>query len=513
MPVNALSGTAGNELLGVGTGTLMGYDGSRWTTLASGHWGSYGLPPILGIWAHSPDEVYLAGNAVTIGSDGREHPLLLEYDGREVLGFDLWPRPAIREHWLGGIAGREDGTLIAVGWRRDHYAPERWIHAVRFDGTSWHFMDTEDKGVLYDVWPSPSGTWFAVGEIPSSGGQGPGPGLIVRSDGESWEQDATPPTLLHAVWGAGSTAVFAVGADGVAMHYDGSEWMQVPTPAQGEAPPMPEADLWGASPDDVYAVGSGGGIMNYDGASWSAQVSGTEADLHGVWGASSMAVYAVGEEGTILRSDGEAWRTAHSGGADLHAVWGVTDDLVYAVGDGGRVVRYDGESWRDLDVGTDADLRAIWGLAPDDILVGGAHGTLIRYDGSRWTQVRSGADETYHAIWGTAPDDLYIGGSELLEEGFPHGFIMRYQGTDWSRVSINGIPYYDIWGSGPNNVYVMGGMGGHISARILHFDGSRWSVPLSRRGEQEVRAGWGTVDSPIHFLVTRPAELLQGERP
>jgi len=51
------------------------------------------------------------------------------------------------------------------------------------------------------------------------------------------------------------------------------------------------AAVWGSSPSDVFAVGANGVILHYDGQSWSSMTSGITKRLSGVWGSSSSDVF------------------------------------------------------------------------------------------------------------------------------------------------------------------------------------------------------------------------------
>ncbi|HTK42658.1 MAG TPA: Ig-like domain-containing protein, partial [Gemmatimonadales bacterium] len=72
-----------------------------------------------------------------------------------------------------------------------------------------------------------------------------------------------------------------------------------------EIPPaFPLASVWGTSATDVYAVGAGGTILHYDGHSWSAMTSGTGASFSGVWGTSAGDIYAVGVLSDLAQANG-----------------------------------------------------------------------------------------------------------------------------------------------------------------------------------------------------------------
>lgn len=103
-------------------------------------------------------------------------------------------------------------------------------------------------------------------------------GTVTSSDGWTWQAPMPQGNDLIAVWSGSS-----VGINGLA--------------------------------NDVYAVGASGTILHYDGTSWSATGSGvTASNLYAVWGSSSADsnghandVYAVGASGTIVHYDGTVW--------------------------------------------------------------------------------------------------------------------------------------------------------------------------------------------------------------
>ena len=79
-------------------------------------------------------------------------------------------------------------------------------------------------------------------------------------------------------------------------------WTAVASPL-----PHPLKGVWGSASEDVFAVGARGAIVHWDGVAWSAMSSGTSQNLWDVWGSSSGDVYAVGDAGTVLRYDGAGW--------------------------------------------------------------------------------------------------------------------------------------------------------------------------------------------------------------
>jgi hypothetical protein len=82
--------------------------------------------------------------------------------------------------------------------------------------------------------------------------------------------------------------------------------------------------VWGSSGSDVFAVGWDGLIIHYDGATWSPMDSGVSESLHGMWGSSGRDVFVLGARGTILHYSGTGWVAMESGTArHLQGVWGL----------------------------------------------------------------------------------------------------------------------------------------------------------------------------------------------
>jgi hypothetical protein len=78
----------------------------------------------------------------------------------------------------------------------------------------------------------------------------------------------------RALWGTSATDLFAVGAQGTILHYDGS------------------------SATDVFTVGPS--IYHFNGTSWSSMVApSNQLGYRKVWGASANDVFVIGGYGTI----------------------------------------------------------------------------------------------------------------------------------------------------------------------------------------------------------------------
>ena len=119
---------------------------------------------------------------------------------------------------------------------------------------------------------------------------------------------------VQAVPGAG---VWAVGSDGIAVHYD---------PATGAVTDVSTGKhatlygLWGSGPGDVWTVGAGAAgrvLLHWDGAVWNpvAFPAGVDSSkfLYKIEGAAANDLYACGTEGLLMHWDGFGWSTVESG--------------------------------------------------------------------------------------------------------------------------------------------------------------------------------------------------------
>jgi hypothetical protein len=130
-------------------------------------------------------------------------------------------------------------------------------------------------------------------------------GAVIERVGDDWitqtviTETSSVPLPLFAVWSATVGAdLWAVGLGGSIYRRPGGDqaWVEEPSPAQQDL-----YALWGAGADDVYAVGARGTILHFDGVSWRGVPSSTARDLFSVDGSTDGAtVVAVGGEGAMV---------------------------------------------------------------------------------------------------------------------------------------------------------------------------------------------------------------------
>src|SRR4029077_13380695 len=223
-------------------------------------------------------------------------------------------------------------------------------------------------------------------------------GTILQYDTTRAGWSAQPSGTTSALYGlarapaAFNGTLFAVGAGGTIVHYDGTSWSPQSSGTTSTLYSVGKVPLLPAD----YAVGAAGTILHFDGASWSAQPSGTTSDLFVVMVLDSSDVYAFGAGGTVLRSDGTHWSAVPISGvpAPLPAPDVTVDSTgavtgFFVVGDGGTILHsYDGATWTAQPSGTTRDLFGVAVSGDSNAVAVGALGTILHYNGTAGTAQR-----------------------------------------------------------------------------------------------------------------------------
>jgi photosystem II stability/assembly factor-like uncharacterized protein len=100
---------------------------------------------------------------------------------------------------------------------------------------------------------------------------------------------------LYGVWAASANDAWAVGADGVTLHYDGGGWAFV---EQQSGLTLRAVNGWGK--DDVLAAGTVGSLNYFDG-SWHPFMGGTVSTLHDILILDDQTAFVIGDAGTALK--------------------------------------------------------------------------------------------------------------------------------------------------------------------------------------------------------------------
>ncbi len=292
---------------------LAGVGGALWREIPG-----RGFAPI----AHSLTEDFVAlrgftdGSAVAAADDG--HVLHIQADGGVTLAHTGLTRGLMALHG----SGPSDLWAAGAGGELSHY-----------DGTSWRPQPSLGTAALVGLFgPQPDSVWAVARD-----------GALWHYDGRSFEAVHVPTTeTLRAVWAAGPRFAVAVGGGATIRHFDGVGWRRrevqpVALPGREEPWEITKAlhAVWGAAPDDVWAVGAGGVIVHWDGVAWRYVPSPDERlrTLWAIWGRGADEIFAAGAEGVVLRFDGGGWRVEESGtSVTLEAIAGLGARTFFAGG-------------------------------------------------------------------------------------------------------------------------------------------------------------------------------------
>ncbi|MFZ1684943.1 MAG: hypothetical protein WAU88_12560 [Candidatus Zixiibacteriota bacterium] len=229
--------------------------------------------------------------------------------------------------------------------------------------------------------------------------------------------------------------------------------------------------VWGSGPTDVFAVGAAGTIVHFDGAEWKVQSSGTIKYLWGVAGTSSNDVYAVGTDGTVIHWDGTAWSSVSIGSTKLlTCVSALAPNDVYIGAEKGAIYHFDGSTWQEVTTGISGFITAIrsstFHLHPAVPPVRGvvaltSEGSVHLYDGIKWTHVISDFYPGANDLWFVSWQQLFIADAGSVLVAKPTGYEIAGDLGVTALAGIDGSSLNDIWAVGKG---------------MIHFDGTTWSV-------------------------------------
>ena len=199
--------------------------------------------------------------------------------------------------------------------------------------------------------------------------------------------------------------------------------------------------VWGTGPHDVWAVGAKGQVLRYDGCEWTAPDAGTDADLWWVFGFEGGPVFLSGAGGTMLRWTAAAGFEPLETGVSitLYGIWGDAPEDLWSVGfdaagvEPSAVMRWDGKTWTKVTglpatVGDQTHFFKVWGSGPSDVWVVGRDDLILHWDGQQWADRASGIETDWITVTGNGPGDVVIVG------GKSQGVIAKREGDGWSTV-------------------------------------------------------------------------------
>jgi photosystem II stability/assembly factor-like uncharacterized protein len=313
-----------------------------------------------------------------------------------------------------------------------------------------------------------------------------------------WMNPASAGNTLSDVWGPSADNLFATGANGIAMRYDGHKWRLTQTPVTKNL-----NAIWGTDASHLFAVGVDGVILFFNGSSWSKHDSGTDQTLNDVWGTSPSDVYAIGQQRTVVHYNGAVWDTmAVADGIEvLYSMWGSSNHDIYATGLGTKLLHYDGASWGSVPTNATFALNAVWGASATDVFAVGGAGAAVHWDGVAWSNIDVGEEVFPNSLWGTAGNDVYSVGTPS-GAGSP---AYHWNGLSWTPIDMHTIKGFTRVFGVENEVIAVGQSG------MIHRKSGAEFIPDEGGNVTDIEGVWVSPDGLQAFAVGDNGTILHFE--
>jgi hypothetical protein len=283
----------------------------------------------------------------------------------------------------------------------------------------------------------------------------PLPGTICYPSGFCWDRPRPQGEDLLGVWAAGPNDVWAVGARGTALHFDGHVWSRVRTGTSEKL-----VAVWGRSPNDVWMLSEDGGLVRWNGRRIVISLLSAEQ-----------------EHALDLRDHPDAG--AGSDAVDDVPPIDVTDPAMASVEPPEETLPRELQPYE-----TGKSFSGLWGDAKHLWVVGGAAhiqqaqadddetevAVVRRFDGRRWTSTVVAKSPVLESVWGRSGDDIWATAQDLRslshfsEDRGERTYALHWDGRRWRRAPA--VPFE----------WIVSGSA-HLNA-LLQFDNGRSSGPF-----------------------------------
>ncbi len=360
-----------------------------------------------------------------------------------------WAAPLPTGDDLGPLWGADDNDLYVIA---KSLSGDKLTH---FDGSTWTLVLSADS--LSDVFGISGSDVYAVGK---DGGEAV---IFHILNGSPGALRTGEPFKLTAVHATAPDDVWACGEEGALLHWDGHDWLLVPS---GFAPDTCTS-IFALSPTDVWIgtrdfSATSGRLCHYDG-----MVSRCDPVL----GGPVTAVAAVG--GRVLMGTEGNMAIAFDGGMPTGAAGcqGVLDAVTFA--DAGVVsfasaygtCTWQDGTWSGASVSFTPLFSYVWGKDPQNLMLAGRHGELWRISGPNHNPINNTAPLTAALALGAT--DIWVGGQ--------NGEVRHFDGVQWRTVrpavqfagaitALVGTSGSDVWVAS--------------SASLRHWDGAAFAAVL-----------------------------------
>lgn len=299
------------------------------------------------------------GDYATVLAAAPDFDRVIHPETPSVVDSEKWQQHASgTEHNLWGMASAPDGTVYACG--------DGPVMLRRKPSGQWEAMPPPGEAAIHCLFHDGDTNLYAGNAM----------GQIHRFDGDSWElvYDLYLDITILGMWSDRSGALFAVGDEGLALHWDGTRWQRMITGTKSAL-----YSIWGYDADHVLAVGDFGLVLRWNGTSWAEFYAGTDNFLFDVWGRSLTDIYIVGLSGTLSHFDGQRWTPMPvRARGDLTAIQGTAGGLIHAVGTQGAALYFDGDAWRNEATPATSGLRTLHITHRGEVYAAGNNGVILQ---------------------------------------------------------------------------------------------------------------------------------------
>jgi hypothetical protein len=217
---------------------------------------------------------------------------------------------------------------------------------------------------------------------------------------------------LYSVWGSSATAVWAVGAQGVAVFYDGTQWVV-------KSPPSPATlySVHGTAANNVFAAGQAGKVFKYDGTSWSVAATLPSGVLQaGVFVDGPDTLWVGGSTGSYFTS---LYRVVSGNVALIGSAYEAFDSMINGA--------------------------AVWANSPTDVWVGIQDGYTAHCDGT--TVTNASPQIQGDTIWASSATNLLIGGGSYIQQWNGSSFTVIPTGLTANLGGLSGTSATRVFGA------------------------------------------------------------------
>jgi len=479
-------------------GTVLHFDGSFWSVIASGT-----TSDLFGVSFGAPNAPTSNAGFAVGGSGGTPVAIYRSDVTWSSASAGLSPPAAQKLASVSAISSSDAWAVDSVS------------------GAFWHWSGVANLGGGWNSVSSAAAGLNSVFMISSTEGWAVGAGgIIYHYTSGGWTLYSAVGTTLNSVFMLNANEGWAVGNGGVIYHYSSGSWSGPVSPG---AAGQDLRSVFMLSQSEGWAVGTAGTVLHFSGGIWAAlppNFLATNQNLNAVYFSGGVG-WAVGDLGTIvtlgaqtpqgapsatfksvyLTSSSDGWIVGCSTGGcgsgsgepvvvhwngasftrgtvsgpagDLYSVFMVNPSDGWAVGafaGNPLILHYAGGSWNQVPSPTSGViLRSVFMIDSNNGWAVGSNGVILRYSGGAWGSMASPTTKTLRSLYmiGGDSDGWAVGdGGELLRYQAINGQWLRLAGPTGAQ--LNSVTLSDSthgWAVGAGGT-------------ILHYDGTIWlSVP------------------------------------